>query len=60
LRLIFDASNDSVKIHEAALNILFKTGCRFHSEKARQLLQKHGAKIEGETVFLPPKLIESS
>jgi len=60
LRLIFDASIDSAKIHEAALDILFRTGCRFQSEKARQLLQKHGAKVEGETVFLPPKLIESA
>jgi trimethylamine--corrinoid protein Co-methyltransferase len=60
LSLTLDADNDLIRIHESAMKILNKTGCRFQSEKARQILKKHGAKIEGETVFLPPKLIENS
>lgn len=58
--LTLDAKNDFVRIHETALKILNKTGCRFQNENARRLLKKHGAKVEGETVFLPSDLIEKS
>ena len=60
LSLTLGTQNDLQQIHAASLKILKETGCRFQSEKARHILKKHGAKVEGETVFLPSNLIEKS
>jgi trimethylamine--corrinoid protein Co-methyltransferase len=60
LRLTIGTENDLRQIHAASLKILKESGCRFRYEKARHLLKKHGAKVEGETVLFPPDLIEKS
>jgi len=45
------------KIHQAVLTILEKVGVEFHSQEARDILKKAGAKVEGEKVYFPPKLV---
>ncbi len=45
------------KIHQATLTVLEKNGVAFHSEEARDILKKGGAKVEGETVYFPPKMV---
>jgi trimethylamine---corrinoid protein Co-methyltransferase len=45
------------QIHKAVLHILEKNGIEFHSEEARDILKKGGARVEGENVFFPPKMV---
>lgn len=45
------------KIHQACLTVLEKNGVEFHSQEARDILEKGGAKVEGEKVFFPPKMV---
>ena len=52
--------NQMNQIHEGSLKILGETGVVFHSEKARELFKKHGAKVEGLTVFIPEKLVDQA
>jgi trimethylamine--corrinoid protein Co-methyltransferase len=47
-----------MKIHEAALSILEKTGVIFQCQEAIDILRKGGAKIDGERVYIPPSLVE--
>lgn len=53
----FFSKEQMQKIHESSLEILSSTGVVFQSEKARMLLQEHGAKVEGEKVFIPESLV---
>ena len=46
------------KVHEASLNILWKIGVDFGYPPAIEVLKKGGAKVDGERVFFPPKLVE--
>ena len=46
------------KVHEASLNILWKIGVDFGYPPAVEVLKKGGAKVDGERVFFPPKLVE--
>lgn len=46
------------KIHETSLRIMENVGIVFSYEPARELLKKHGAKVEGHTVFFPKALVE--
>lgn len=36
-------------IHQESLRILSEVGAQFHSQKAREILKKHGAKVDDET-----------
>ncbi len=45
------------KIHLASLEILWRIGVDVHDEKARELLGKAGAKIEGIRVRIPEHLV---
>jgi trimethylamine--corrinoid protein Co-methyltransferase len=45
------------KIHEASLEILRRTGIDVHDEKARQVLQHGGARVDGERVRLPEYMV---
>ncbi len=49
-----------VKIHEAALSILERTGVVFQCQEAIDILRKGGAKIDGERVFIPPRMVEKA
>ena len=48
---------DLEQLHRAVLEVLEKNGVEFHSSEARKVLQKGGAKVEGEKVFFPPELV---
>lgn len=45
------------KIHQASLAILEKNGIEFHSQEARDILKKGGARVEGEKVYFPPDMV---
>ena len=47
-----------VKIHETSLRILEEIGVKVALEEALQIFKKHGAKVEGETVRIPPSVVE--
>ena len=47
-------------IHGAAMDILAGQGLRLWLPEARDLLHAHGARIEGEMVFLSAKLVEQA
>jgi len=54
-------SDDDVRrIHEATLDVLSATGCAFHSQRALDVLEGHGATVDRESTVakLPPELIE--
>ena len=46
------------QIHANSLRIMENVGVVFSYEPARDLLAKHGAKVEGHTVYFPPKMVE--
>jgi trimethylamine--corrinoid protein Co-methyltransferase len=46
------------KVHETSLRILRKIGVDFSYPPALEVLKKVGAKVDGERVFFPPKLVE--
>ena len=58
LTLLADA--DRVAIHAATLEVLSRTGVRYSSAKAVELLRDAGAEVDGETtvVKLPPRLVD--
>jgi len=45
------------KIHQASLAILEKNGIEFHSQEARDILKKGGARVEGEKVYFSPDMV---
>ena len=60
LGLSIASKDDLLCIHEASLRILRETGCIFHSEKALATLKKHGAGIDGKTVYFHKELVDQS
>lgn len=44
-------------IHEKTLYLLKNVGVIFFGEEARDIFKKHGARVEGETIFLEENLI---
>jgi trimethylamine---corrinoid protein Co-methyltransferase len=48
------------RIHETALRILEETGVRVGLEEAREIFRRHGARIDGEIVRIPPALVEKA
>ena len=59
-RLEVLSKNNILKIHDASIKILNKTGVKFHSAEVRNIFSKHGAKVDGETVFMPQKMVEKA
>ena len=47
-----------VTIHEASLRILEEIGVKVALEEALQIFKKHGAKVDGEIVRIPPPVVE--
>ena len=47
------------RVHEATLDVLAHTGVMFHSQKALDVLEEHGAAVDRETTVakLPPDLV---
>ncbi len=56
-RLNVISEADMEWIHAASLKILAETGMVFHCEEALTICKSHGAKVNGNTVFFPKKLI---
>lgn len=52
--------NQMTRLHEASLKIMAETGIVFDSDDALALFKKHGAKVEGRTVFIPEKLVDNA
>ena len=48
----------SARIHEYSLQILFDVGIRVDAEQARNLFLKNGCKIKDSQVFIPPEIVE--
>lgn len=48
------------KIHENSLKIMEEIGIIMPYAHARDLLEKHGCKVEGKTVFFPRSLVEEA
>ncbi|WP_148136734.1 trimethylamine methyltransferase family protein [Candidatus Formimonas warabiya] len=49
---------DYQRIHDASLQILRETGVVFHSQEALEIFKKHGARVNGEIVYLDAPMIE--
>jgi trimethylamine--corrinoid protein Co-methyltransferase len=47
-------------IHQASMSVLEKTGICFHSEEALELFRHHGAKVDGETVFITEAMVDKA
>ncbi len=47
-------SFDAPKIHEAALAVLKEVGVVFYSQEAMDIFRRHGAKIDGNYVYIHP------
>ncbi len=60
LQLKAVSEDDLSMIHGASLKILKETGCVFHSEEALGIFKKHGAKIDGRTVYFSKAMIENT
>jgi trimethylamine--corrinoid protein Co-methyltransferase len=51
---------DYQRIHEASLKILKETGVAFHSQEALDLFKKHGARVNGEIVYIDAPMVEKA
>ena len=47
-------------IHENSLRILEEVGVVMQYAPALEVFRKHGAKVDGETVYIPRALVEKS
>jgi trimethylamine--corrinoid protein Co-methyltransferase len=52
--------NTLENIHEATLDILSHTGIVFQSQECLKIFKNHGARVQGETVFIPPDMVEKA
>ena len=59
-RLSVLSRNEEMKVHNASIELLKNTGVIFDSQEARNVFAKHGAKIDGKTVFIDEQLIEKA
>ena len=48
------------RVHALTLEVLERKGILFHSEAARVLLARHGARVDGECVRLSPSQVEAA
>lgn len=60
LHLAFSGEPDHSSIHAASIKLLCETGCIFHSDQALETLKKHGAKVEGKTVYFNEDLVKKA
>jgi trimethylamine--corrinoid protein Co-methyltransferase len=59
-RMKIVGQGDLPRIHEASIDILENTGIIFEHEEALEIFKKHGAKVEGKTVFIPRAMAETA
>ncbi|MGQ9667727.1 MAG: trimethylamine methyltransferase family protein, partial [Anaerolineae bacterium] len=56
----FLTSEDVSRIHEQSMRLLEEVGVEMPVDDARQVLRRHGARVEGTRVYLPRRLVEES
>ncbi len=54
------SDRDVKKIHEAALHILREIGVKVNLQEAQEIFKHHGAKVDGEIVYIPHPLVEKA
>ena len=54
------SKNQMNAVHEASLDVLANTGVIFHSGRALELFRKHGARVDGEMVFITEKMVDDA
>ena len=57
-RAKFLSEADMQKIHEASLYLLENKGVIFKAPEAVELFKQHGARVDGELVYIPTSLVE--
>ena len=48
------------QIHEMTVKILSEVGATFHSDEAVELFKKHGAKVDGQTVYISRAMLDEA
>lgn len=48
------------QLHETTLDILSQTGVVFQSQECLEIFKHHGAKVEGQTVFMPREMVNKA
>ncbi len=54
------SKEEMLKIHDATIKLLGESGVVFKSEQALEIFKDHGARVEGQTVYIPQKMVERS
>lgn len=49
-----------LKLHDATLDILSNTGIVFQSDECLEIFQQHGARVNGQIVFLQDEMVEKA
>ncbi len=52
--------NDYQRIHEASLKILAETGIVFQNDDAVEIFRKHGAKTDGQRVYITKEMVDKA
>ena len=60
LEKFFFTEEDADFVHEQSLKVLAETGCVFDDDKAIEIFKKHGAKVDGVTVYFTKELIDKA
>lgn len=60
IKVTFADQESIEKIHDKSLYLLENIGVVFQSPEACEIFRQHGANVEGETVFIPRKMVEDA
>lgn len=60
LEKMFLKSKDVEFIHEQSVKLLKETGCIFEDDRAVEIFKKHGARVDGYTVYFTEELIDKA
>ena len=56
----FFSQDEIMKVHEMSLDVLENVGIVMCDEYCREVFKKNGAKVSGEVVYIPPKMVEEA
>jgi trimethylamine--corrinoid protein Co-methyltransferase len=51
---------DLPRIHAASIDLLESTGVIFEHDRALEIFKRHGVRVEGKTVFISKKMVETA
>ncbi len=60
LENLFLNKDDIEFIHEQSIKVLAEAGCIFDEDRAVEVFKKHGARVEGHTVFFTKEIIDEA